>query len=352
MATYQTGPNGHMMNGPGGFVSIVSASMPSMSEIDTVLSNGHTEKYLGIFSVANNAASGIITSYQNYNADGSMDFSISGLFMTIAQHDAYANANNISGLWSAYFPGHDTYVSSSNASAHDYLIGNGGNDTYLGGAGTVSFQTRTGANTITGGSGMDTVAFTGARSQYSVTQNSDGSITVADSNPFRNGTDHISHVGYLQFTDQTDFVYSGDQDAASIARLYIAALGRQPDGPGLQGWENAYKASVTPTDRAADPGSTGYRALATDTLSATGQSVAWSFTHSQEFQQDYGSLDDTGFVTQLYHNVLGRAPDSAGLQGWVNGIEGAAHLTREQVLVGFATSTENIANTAHLILPV
>jgi hypothetical protein len=27
-------------------------------------------------------------------------------------------------------------------------------------------------------------------------------------------------------------------------------------------------------------------------------------------------------------------------------------LTREQVLVGFATSAENVANTGHLIIPV
>ncbi len=62
------------------------------------------------------------------------------------------------------------------------------------------------------------------------------------------------------------------------------------------------------------------------------------FTASPEFQATYGALNNTQFVTLLYNNVLGRAPDPAGLSGWVSLLEGG--MSRGQVLVGFSESTE------------
>ena len=41
--------------------------------------------------------------------------------------------------------------------------------------------------------------------------------------------------------------------------------------------------------------------------------VAQNFINSPEFSATYGSLNDTQFVTQLYANVLHRAPDDGGL---------------------------------------
>ena len=79
-------------------------------------------------------------------------------------------------------------------------------------------------------------------------------------------------------------------------------------------------------------------------------SIAAGFTNSTEFQQKYGTLSDTAFVTQLYQNVLVRAPDQAGLNGWLDlmhqGDASGQIYTREMVLVGFAESPENIAKAA------
>jgi hypothetical protein len=66
--------------------------------------------------------------------------------------------------------------------------------------------------------------------------------------------------------------------------------------------------------------------------------VADFFTASPEFQATYGALDNTAFVTLLYGNVLGRAPDAGGLAGWVGALDGG--MTRGQVLVGFSESPE------------
>ena len=45
------------------------------------------------------------------------------------------------------------------------------------------------------------------------------------------------------------------------------------------------------------------------------QTVANDFVGSAEFQNTYGNLTDTAFVTQLYENVLHRLPDPGGMSG-------------------------------------
>jgi hypothetical protein len=66
---------------------------------------------------------------------------------------------------------------------------------------------------------------------------------------------------------------------------------------------------------------------------------------SSEFISRYGTLTDSGFVTAMYENVLGRAPDEAGLNFWLGQLEGSGQ-TSAIVLVGFAESPENVAKTA------
>jgi serralysin len=97
----------------------------------------------------------------------------------------------------------------------------------------------------------------------------------------------------------------------------LAAFRRVPDAAGLDNWVAYVRAG--------------------NSL----QSVADAFVASPEFQLTYGSLDDTQYVTLLYENVLGRAPDPAGLQNWVNQLGAGA--TRGQVLIGFSESHEGIA---------
>jgi len=70
--------------------------------------------------------------------------------------------------------------------------------------------------------------------------------------------------------------------------------------------------------------------------------VAGGFTGSAEFQAKYGALDDTQFVTLLYNNVLHRAPDPAGLSGWLNVLETGG--TRTSVVIGFSESPEYHGN--------
>ncbi|MCR5879485.1 calcium-binding protein [Phenylobacterium sp. J367] len=70
----------------------------------------------------------------------------------------------------------------------------GGADTLTGGAGN---------DTLAGGTGTDTAVFSGARSDYLVTANGDGSVTVADQRPDADGTDTLWDIEFLTFSDQT-----------------------------------------------------------------------------------------------------------------------------------------------------
>lgn len=59
---------------------------------------------------------------------------------------------------------------------------------------------------------------------------------------------------------------------------------------------------------------------------------------SAEFQLRCGNLDDTGFATRLYANVLDCAPDAAGLDYRTTKL--ASGMSRTEMLLGFSESAE------------
>jgi predicted Zn-dependent protease len=113
---------------------------------------------------------------------------------------------------------------------------------------------------------------------------------------------------------------AGSQSDAEATRLYQAAFNRRPDDAGLALWSGQLHQGVAISQ------------------------VAQGFVDSREFAEAYGGLDSSGFVTRLYSNVLHRAPDPAGQQGWLSALAGGA--SRVQVLAGFADSNENRIATA------
>lgn len=216
-------------------------------------------------------------------------------------------------------------------------------NTFVGDATSESYEPVGGSNTIIEGSAIDTVIVAGSSSAATTTANSDGSLTV-DSGAI---SDHITNIGYLnlQFTDRT--IPVGDSNHVQMAALYQAALDRAPDPSGLTYWVNIYTNNIGAASKAQ-----GYYVALAETSGNfnDGLSIAQGFTQSAEFQQKYGSLTDQQFVTQLYENVLGRAPDPAGDAYWntalTSGVDvghGVQVFTQAMVLVGFAESSENLA---------
>jgi hypothetical protein len=226
---------------------------------------------------------------------------------------------------------------SSGIAVNPALIGGGpGNDTLLGGPDNDTLSGGPGNDILDGAGGHNTAIYSGPRAEYALTAIGDASLTVADSQSARDGTDTLSHIDYLQFADKVIVV--ADAGHASVARLYSAALDRAPDQPGLNGWGDAYTNLVSESAKAQG----AFVALAQTDIG--GITIASGFTLSPEFQNKYGSLNDAQFVTQLYNNVLDRDPEPAGLNGWLAAMQAGA--TREIVLVGFSDSPENIAKTA------
>ena len=67
-----------------------------------------------------------------------------------------------------------------------------------------------------------------------------------------------------------------------------------------------------------------------------------AFRAAEEFTLRYGrDLPDAQYVTKIYENALGRLPDEPGLDYWTGLLRGGV-LNRDQVLVEFADSPENI----------
>ena len=166
--------------------------------------------------------------------------------------------------------------------------------------------------TVQGTAGLDTAVELGARSTYTATRaGSTVAVTGTD------GTDTLIDIERVKFDDQTIAFDTGlGQHAGEAYRLYQAAFNRTADSAGLGYWI-----------RVLDGGTPNW-------------AVAQAFAGSSEFARTYGSLDNTGFVTQLYQNILHRAPDAGGLAYYQNLLNSGVG-TRGDVLAGFSESNEN-----------
>jgi hypothetical protein len=190
------------------------------------------------------------------------------------------------------------------------VYGGSGADTIIGGAGNDILSGGGGQDTLNGGGGLNTALYAGAYRQYVI-----GAGWATVSGGPEAASDTLTNIQRIQFVDGY-MAYSATDTAAEVYRLYEAALDRLPDPVGLAGWTHALNNG--------------------ESL----QAVAASFVTSQEFQNTYGALDNTHFITLLYANVLHRLPDPGGMTGWMNYM--AEGHTQADVLLGFSQSQEDI----------
>lgn len=202
---------------------------------------------------------------------------------------------------------------------NDILNGSPLDDNIAAGKGNDVIRASIGNDKIDGGDDLDYVTFSGNASNFSISNASNGTVTVTNSSY---GTDMLNNVERVRFTDKV-IAFDTTGNAGQAFRMYKAALDRTPDERGLAGWIKFM-----------DDGG----AL---------KNMAQQFIDSQEFRTKYGALDNTNFINQLYKNVLARNGEPSGISGWVNGL--ANGLTRADVLKGFSESGENQTNVAKLI---
>ncbi|MET3339213.1 beta strand repeat-containing protein [Bradyrhizobium ottawaense] len=98
----------------------------------------------------------------------------------------------------------DTLIGSSN---NEFFFGGGSGDTINAGGGNDGITGQGGNDTIDGDAGTDMVIFSGTQSQYTVT--TAGTIQVQDNVVNRDGTDGLTNVEVLQFSDAIVLLSSG-----------------------------------------------------------------------------------------------------------------------------------------------
>ncbi|RFP19460.1 MULTISPECIES: DUF4214 domain-containing protein [unclassified Duganella] len=173
---------------------------------------------------------------------------------------------------------------------------------------------------INAGAGLDSVSFSGARSNYTVTAS--GSDFIVTDNTGSGGQDTLIGVERLTFASGSSMALDiGDHQVGGEAyRLYQAAFHRTPDSGGLGFWIRALDM--------------GY----------TLDQVAGYFLGSKEFSDAYGAnLSNAQFVTQLYRNILDREPDPGGGAFYTNNLENGS-ASRAAVLSAISESPENQAH--------
>ena len=78
--------------------------------------------------------------------------------------------------------------------------------------------------------------------------------------------------------------------------------------------------------------------------------VSARFVDSKEFRDLYGTNPTNAqFLTKLYENVLGRAPEATGYNWWLNELNTNPSKTKAKVLADFSESAENQTGVASLI---
>lgn len=273
----------------------------------------------GSFSFSDTSFAGTATA-TSLLLNGSQIYSITGM-----SHDAYQlglllNPGETQHRYAYVFNGNDIITGSA---ASDGLLGYAGNDTISAGAANDWVNGGAGNDKIDGGTGIDTAAYSGVRSNFTITRTATG-VTVTD-NSGTEGVDTLTGVERLQFGDKAVAL---DVDASSIGgkayRLYQAAFDRVPDAAGVGYWMSALEKGASLV------------------------SVAAGFINSAEYQKAYGmGLSNHDLVVKYYDNILHRAPEQAGLDYWVGVLDGKSPVA--DVLAAISESQENITGTAAII---
>ena len=214
--------------------------------------------------------------------------------------------------------GNDVLVASE---GNNFFAGGEGDDSISAGSGTDIFVGGAGDDILDGGDGFDKAQYVGSFYDFTIEKQLD-SYNVQDRLSLE-GTDTVTNVERLEFADGT-LAFDTDGNAGQAYRLYQAAFERTPDPVGV-----------------------GYHVNDIESNGLILHQIAGNFLASPEFESTYGSnLNDSDFVTALYDNVLGRAPDDFERQYYLDRFNKSESdpmwMDRAASLIGFSESPENM----------
>lgn len=183
------------------------------------------------------------------------------------------------------------------------LMGGGGDDVLVGGSGNDFLQGDENDDILNGTDGIDTAVYRGLMDNFSISLSQD-SATLEDRIGIE-GIDTLTEIETVQFLDQSFELekHNGvsllsEEALRNLTELYLAYFNRAPDALGLTFWGTA---------------------MVKDGLSTA--EIASLFFEQPETRGLYQGKSTGDFVADVYSNVLGRAPDSAGSQFWTEKIE-------------------------------
>jgi hypothetical protein len=179
----------------------------------------------------------------------------------------------------------------------------------LGSAANDVLRASSGASTVDGQGGIDTLIVNASRAGSTIVQSGSGYV-LTDAAGDRVS---LTNVERVQFNDLS-VALEPNGPSGQMFRMYQAAFNRAPDLQGLGYW-------IDTLDK-------GYSL----------HQVGAEFVVSAEFNRLYGAnLSDTQFITAMYHNVLHREPDAEGYAYWIQALH---DVSRGTVLTDFSESAE------------
>ncbi len=186
-----------------------------------------------------------------------------------------------------------------------------------------------GDDDIDGGPGTDTVVYARGRNQITHDWQNDGTIVVTRT-ALGEGTDTLTNVERIDLDDGSLLYDVGTPNLGFGYRIYQASFDRTPDEGGVLFW-------IGVLDDLDNQGWSQYDKE---------QFLASQFIQSDEFKALFGANPtNEQYIDAMYQNVLDRLPDQGGYDFWVGGMVNDG-LTREDILIAFTKSDENVDRTA------
>ena len=279
----------------------------------------------GQYAVIVDAGSIVVSKDNLIRVDGAIfDWSKGLDFFTGEQRPTGNLSSDLPGRW---LHGTNSSQTLTLSSGDERAYGYGGSDTLVG---------LSGNDTLDGGDGVDTAVYTGKKEDYQITQKQGLLTSILDtrnasgavSRTENDGVDSLISIERLRFSDTT-LAFDIDGLTGKAYRVYKAAFNRDPmegDKAGLGYW-------VGQIDKGMDL-----------------IEVSARFVDSKEFRDLYGTNPTNAqFLTKLYQNVLGRAPEATGYNWWLNELNTNPSKTKAKVLADFSESSENQTGVAALI---
>lgn len=199
------------------------------------------------------------------------------------------------------------------------LVGSERDDLIYGAQGNDRIKAGAGNDKVDGGAGLNHGLYSGKIAQYTITNNGNGQLTIADNVAGRDGTDTVVRVQRLDFQNMTLAFDRGAGEHAGEAHRLYGLLDRAPDAAGLGAWINALDNGAQLKD------------------------IAKAFLQSSEFIALYGAnISDDSFVAQLYSHILHRTGEDTAVRSWVNALHNGKD--RADLVVAFAESAELLAH--------